>query len=88
MKAFALFLSLFLGLVCFGPTVWSAPNPKVATAPVNKNTDMSFEDMLVQGKYHFSDESVTTVEQDKVLDSLLGVRKDFKDRIKKSANQQ
>lgn len=53
-----------------------------------KSTDVSFEDVLVQGKYHFSDEAVTTVEQDKVLDSLLGVRKDFKDRIRKSVSQQ
>jgi hypothetical protein len=49
-----------------------------------KTTEVSFEDVLVQGKYHFSDEAVTTVEGDKVLDALLGVRKDFKDRLKKS----
>jgi hypothetical protein len=47
-------------------------------------TSHSFEDLLVQGKYHFSDEAVTTVEEDKVLDSLIGVRSDFKDRLKKS----
>ncbi len=50
-----------------------------------RTTDVSFEDVLVQGKYHFSDEAVTTVEQDKILDALLGVRTDFKDRLKKSA---
>ena len=50
-----------------------------------KTTDVSFEDVLVQGKYHFSDEAVTTVEDDKVLDALLGVRTDFKDRLKKSS---
>jgi hypothetical protein len=49
-----------------------------------KSTDVSFDDVLVQGKYHFSDEAVTTVEDDKILDALLGVRTDFKDRIKKS----
>lgn len=53
-----------------------------------KTTDVNFEDVLVQGKYHFSDEAVTTVEEDKVLDSLLGVRKDFKDRIRKSVSRQ
>jgi hypothetical protein len=52
-----------------------------------KSTDVSFEDVLVQGKYHFSDEAVTTVEGDKVLDALLGVRTDFKDRLKKSASR-
>lgn len=56
----------------------------VPQAKKKKSTDVSFDDVLVQGKYHFSDEAVTTVEDDKVLDALLGVRTDFKDRIKKS----
>lgn len=53
----------------------------------SSQTSHSFEDLLVQGKYHFSDETVTTVEEDKVLDSLLGLRSDFKDRMQKSAEQ-
>lgn len=51
-----------------------------------KSNAVEFEDLLVQGKYHFSDEAVVTVEKDKVLDGLLSVRKDFKDRIRKSAS--
>lgn len=62
--------------------------PKVAAPKSQKSTDLSFEDLLVQGKYHFSDEAVTTVEQDKVLDALLGVRMDFKDRMLKSSARQ
>lgn len=50
-----------------------------------KAQDMNFEDLLVSGQYHFSDEAVTTVEEDKVLNSLIGVRADFKDRMKQSA---
>lgn len=61
-----------------------APQP---AASKKKSTEVSFEDVLVQGKYHFSDEAVTTVEQDKVLDALLGVRTDFKDRLKKSTTR-
>lgn len=87
MKLLMLSLSLMISLPAL-----AAPQPaakaKAKTVIDKKNTEMSFEDMLVQGKYHFSDESVTTVEQDKILDSLLGVRKDFKDRIRKSASQQ
>lgn len=64
-------------------SIQSAPTKTV----VKKSTEVSFEDVLVQGKYHFSDEAVTTVEQDKVLDALLSVRKDFKDRMKKSAER-
>lgn len=60
-----------------------------ATAKPTKKADASatahnFEDLLVQGKYHFSEEAVSTVEDDKVLDSLIGVRSDFKDRLKSS----
>lgn len=67
----------------------SAAFAEDAGAPVpqgkkKKSTEVSFDDVLVQGKYHFSDEAVTTVEDDKILDALLGVRTDFKDRIKKS----
>lgn len=50
-------------------------------------TSHNFEDLLVQGKYHFTDEAVSTVEEDKVLDSLLGLRSDFKDRMVQSAEQ-
>ncbi len=70
-------IGLFASPVAFGNT----------KAKAKKTTDVSFEDLLIQGKYHFSDESVVTVEEDKVLDALLGVRKDFKDRIKKSASR-
>lgn len=70
-------------------TTAAAPEA-LASQPANgaakkKTTDVSFEDVLVQGKYHFSDEAVTTVEQDKILDALLGIRTDFKDRLKKSS---
>lgn len=57
-------------------------------APTSSTTSHSFEDLLVQGKYHFSDEAVTTVEADKVFDSLIGVRSDFKDRLEESAAKQ
>ena len=59
--------------------------PAPDKASDKKSTDMSFDELLVQGKYHFTGEAVTTVEQDKVLDGLLQVRKDFKDRIQQSA---
>lgn len=71
-------------LVFVGSVSVAAPT---ATAPAKKagQTDMNFEDLLVSGQYHFSDEAVTTVEEDKVLNSLIGVRGDFKDRMKQSA---
>lgn len=53
----------------------------------NTSTEHTFEDVLVKGKFEFSDEAVTTVEEDKVLDALIGVRTDFKDRLQQSAER-
>ncbi len=58
---------------------------KAADDAASNSTQHSFEDVLVQGKLHFSDEAVSTVEEDKVLDSLIGVRTQFNDRIEQSA---
>ncbi len=73
-----------VGLSLFISQAWSAESKTAAKA---ESTDHNFEDVLVQGKYFFSDEAVTTVEEDKVLDSLIGVRTDFKDRLQQSAER-
>ena len=80
---------LILALSFIGATALAAPAKEGAKAPAagKQTTEHNFEDLLVQGKYHFSDESVTTVEEDKVLDSLIGVRSDFKDRLKQSSGR-
>lgn len=74
--------ALMIVLVALAPLAYAAPEK---AAPAKKNQDVNFEDLLVSGQYHFSDEAVTTVEEDKVLNSLIGVRTDFKDRMKQSA---
>ncbi len=80
-------LIAILASFCVG-TLASAQPPKTANTDPNKSqTEHTFDELLVQGKYHFSDEAVTTVEQDKVLDALIGVRTDFKDRIEASADR-
>tara|TARA_B110001454_G_scaffold219192_1_gene251203 strand:- start:85857 stop:86216 length:360 start_codon:yes stop_codon:yes gene_type:complete len=65
----------------------TAPQVQANGPAKTEKTEHNFEDLLVQGKYHFSDEAVTTVEEDKVLDSLLGIRTDFKDKIEQSAGR-
>ena len=75
--------ALMIVLVSLASLAVAAPE-KTAPAASKKN-DVNFEDLLVSGQYHFSDEAVTTVEEDKVLNSLIGVRADFKDRMKQSA---
>jgi len=76
-------MRLLLILMLIPAGIFAAENK----ANVKDQTSHSFEDLLVQGKYHFADEAVSTVEEDKVLDSLLGTRADFKDRMLKSAEQ-
>jgi hypothetical protein len=78
-------MRLALLFFAFSFSAFAAEQPP-AKKP-DTTTSHSFEDLLVQGKYHFSDEAVTTVEEDKVLDSLIGVRTDFKDRLEQSAER-
>lgn len=84
-------MSCMLSVVAFAATEAAKNETKTTAAAAAKadksQTEHSFEDLLVQGKYHFSDESVTTVEEDKVLDALIGVRTDFKDRLEDSAGK-
>ena len=65
----------------------AAPAEKKTSSKQRQSKEVSFDEILVQGQHHFSDEAVVTVEQDKVLDALLEVRKDFKDRIRQSAKR-
>ena len=80
-------LGAFVFLVGFSGYVFAAEGPAPKTISSGEATQHSFDDLLVQGKYHFSDEAVTTVEEDKVLDALIGVRTDFKDRLEQSAER-
>lgn len=91
MNVILFIMTLFMALVFAAPQPETAQdsgkNAGDAQNGNKKSTDMSFDELLIQGKYHFTDEAVTTVEQDKVLDGLLEVRKDFKDRIQQSTTR-
>ena len=76
--------ALMMILTVAASLAFAAPE-KTAAPAGKKSSEVNFEDLLVSGQYHFSDEAVTTVEEDKVLNSLIGVRADFKDRMKQSA---
>ncbi len=78
------FASVFVVLVSVSAQAAGKP---AAELPAGTTTEHTFEDVLVQGKFEFSDEAVTTVEEDKVLDALIGVRTDFKDRLEQSAER-
>ena len=49
------------------------------------STNVNFQDQVVNGKYAYPDEAIATVEDEKLLNDLLAVRKDFKDRLKQTA---
>ena len=75
-------------LLLSGVTVAALAASKAAGSKIEdakkKASNLSFEDLLIQGKYHVQNESVSTVEADKILDALLGLRKDFRDRVERS----
>ncbi len=85
MKIFLMSLLVSLNLTAANkaPTPAEKTTDPVKAAGTGKSHN--FEDLLVNGKYHFADEAVSTVEADKVFDSLIGVRNDFKDRLEDSA---
>ncbi len=50
-------------------------------------TNFSFEAASVHGKYQMAGQGVATVEDEKVLDDLLGLRRQFKDREQQEASR-
>lgn len=81
-------MKVFLFGLLFSLNVLAIPAAKAGaatTTATGTGKSHNFEDLLVNGKYHFADEAVSTVEADKVFDSLIGVRNDFKDRLEDSA---
>jgi hypothetical protein len=73
--------------ILYFATIFVAQDAFSATkSPAKKklSTSVDFNDRTVGGKYMYSTESITTVENDKSLDDLIGVRKNFKDRIERS----
>ncbi len=51
-------------------------------------TDIKFGDHDLHGQYQTPDEALASVENEKGLNDLLGVRKHFKDRLLKAAEQE
>lgn len=50
-------------------------------------TNFSFDAASVHGKYQMAGQGVATVEDEKVLDDLLGLRRQFKDRELQEASR-
>ena len=85
MKAMKLLLVLVMSLST-GSALAKSKGKKKKAAPqtnsrVNLGTDFKFDASSVYGRYQFADEALATVEDEKLMDTLLGVRMDFKDRL-------
>lgn len=48
------------------------------------STEIQFDGSTLFGRYLYSDEAIATVEDEKNMGRLIGIRMDFKDRLKKS----
>ncbi len=63
---------------------------KAKTASVqskNLSTDVSFDGTNLYGRYNRADEAIATVEDEKIMGRLLGLRMDFKDRLQAQGQQ-
>ncbi len=51
------------------------------------STDLRFDPSNVYGRHNHAGEAVVTVEDDKLMERLLGLRTHFKDRLKETSDQ-
>lgn len=91
-KPLKAFYALLVFCLLSGSFVAVASNAKsIASSKKAKSTlstDVNFNDHLINGKYQASTESMTTVENEKSLQDLLGFRSHFKDRMTQSLERQ
>lgn len=79
---------LILGLIGSSLVASAAVQPvakKAGPAAVSKkklSKDISFNGSQVDGKYLSAGESVAEIEGDKDMGALIGIRKNFRDRLK------
>ena len=57
------------------------------SATKNLSTDIQFDFSNIYGRYNTADEAIATVEDEKIMGRLLGLRMDFKDRLQKQVQQ-
>ena len=80
-------MSMIIVAICLsGGQILAKPAPKADRKSVfQPKTEHNFEGLSVGGRYKTSMQAVVTIENEKVLDDLLGARTNFKDRLKKQA---
>ena len=61
---------------------------KKAAPQSEVQTSHNFDDHGVTGEYQMPDEALAKVENEKSLSDLIGVRKNFKDRLSEASEQE
>ena len=84
---------LIIGLVVASSMAQAAPKKSTRAKATSKakgdlQTDVRFDDSVLHGQYQVPEEALAKVENEKVLNDLLGIRKHFKDRLLESAGQE
>ncbi len=83
---------LIIGLIVASSMAQAAPKKstraKQSKAHGDLQTDVRFDDSVLHGQYQVPEEALAKVENEKVLNDLLGIRKHFKDRLLESAGQE
>ncbi len=86
-SAFALVMGMLVAAqVNAAPAKKSSKSPakKAAATSAGKqklSRNLSFSGSAVDGKYHSAGESIANVESEKSLSALMGIRKNFRDRL-------
>ena len=82
---------LIIGLVVASSMAQAAPKKSTRAkqkAQGDLKTDVRFDDSVLHGQYQVPDEALAKVENEEGLNDLLGIRKNFKDRLLESAGQE
>jgi len=89
MKTLTHLLILLFLLPHFAMAKKTSSSKKKAPVVQNKNlsTDVSFDGTNLYGRYNRADEAIATVEDEKIMGRLLGLRMDFKDRLQAQGQQ-
>ncbi len=83
------FLVIFLiGLHVAGAWASESSVKKIEVRKSELQTDVRFNDSVLHGRYQTPTEAMAKVENEKVLKDLIGIRKHFKDRLLKAAEQE
>lgn len=65
-----------------------SPHLGLAAKKSNRGTSFEFSEANIKGRYNTSGEGLSVVEDEKLIDDLLKIRKDFKDRVKNNLRVQ